>query len=42
MIERLGETLSDLNEADIDRALHGDVHLRAGGLEVTRQSRQTV
>ena len=42
MVERLNEAFSDLNGADIYVVLYGDIHLRAGGLEVPRQSGKTV
>ena len=42
MIERLNETFGDLHRVDIDVGLYGDIHLRAGGLEVPRQSGKTV
>ena len=42
MIELLNETLGDLHRTDVDGVLNGHIHLRAGGLEVTRQSGKTV
>jgi hypothetical protein len=42
MIELLNETLGDLHRTDVDGVLYGDIHLRAGGLEVPRQSGKTV
>ena len=42
MVELLNEPLGDLPRLNIDVGLYGDVHLRIGGLEVPRQSGQTV
>ena len=42
MVELLNDAFSDLPRPDIDVGLHGDIHLRTCGLEVPRQSGQTV
>src|SRR6476661_6477797 len=42
MVELLNEPFSDLCRPNIDVGLHGNIHLRPGGLEVPRQSGKTV
>ena len=42
MVERLNEPFGDMPCVNIDVGLYGDIHLRAGGLEVPRQSGKTV
>ena len=44
MVELLNEPFGDLHRTniDIDIGLNGHIHLRAGGLEVPRQSGKTV
>ena len=42
MVKLLNEPFGDLLRANIDVGLNGNIHLRTGGLEVTRQSRKTV
>ena len=42
MVEFLNEPFGDLPRPNIDVGLHGDIHLRTGGLEVPRQSGKTV
>ena len=42
MVELLNEPFGDLPCVNIDVGLHGNIHLRAGGLEVPRQSGKTV
>ena len=42
MVELLNEPFGDMPCVNIDVGLYGDIHLRAGGLEVPRQSGKTV
>jgi len=40
MVKLLNEPFGDLRRPDIDVGLYGHIHLRAGGLEVSRQARK--
>ena len=42
MVELLDDALGDLSGGDIEIVLHGNIHLRPGGLDVPRQARTTV
>ena len=42
MVELLNEPFGDMHRVDVNGVLYGNIHLRAGGLEVPRQSGKTV